>query len=216
MEPTVAQQARTAVATARVATLSTYGRAPCGAAARTTVVNVIGLDNGSVDFFLRPGSPAVDDLCQRRLATLQVAGTGCLPVVLAGACTRLTGFDADGRLRFRVDPLSVRLTGAARPVPVSDYRSARPDPLAPSSAALVHHLATAHADALLACVRSQLHPWAAFVLPVSLDRFGLRLTVVDEDGVTDTRLCFPAPVGSLSELPPSLRVLLACPSGCAS
>lgn len=218
MEPSAAERARTAVSVSRVGTLLTYGRAACGGTApvRTTLVSVEDLGDGGVSVSLRHGSEAAVDLLRRPLATVTVAATGQPATVLAGGSSRLPGRDAEGRLRFRVDPVSVKLGPSPQPVALADYRAAQPDPLAPLSETLVRHVRLAHTDALLACVRSQLDPWALFVLPVSLDRFGLRLTVVSEDGVTDTRLAFPAPVGALGELPAGLRLVLTCPGTCES
>ncbi len=218
MEPSAAERARTAVSVSRVGTLHTYGRASCGGAApvRTTLVSVHDLGDGGVQVSLRYGSQAAVDLFRRPLATLTVAAAGHPATILAGGSRRLPGRDPEGRLRFRVDPVSIKLGGSPLPVALSDYRAAQPDPLAPLSDELVRHVRQTHADALLACVRSQLDPWALFVEPVSLDRFGLRVSVVTEDGVTDARLAFPGSVTALSELPAGLRVLLTCPRTCGS
>jgi hypothetical protein len=64
---------------------------------------------------------------------------------------------------------------------------------------------------LIACVRAHGMYRAEWVTPAALDRFGLRLLVFTADGAADTRLSFPGgPVASFSQVPASLRAVLAC------
>lgn len=206
MQPTPAEQARTAVARARVGLLTTYGRrAPL---VRTTHVGVAG-DGAALVVRLRPESPAVTDLLARPLAAVRVGPPGFVQVLLQGSVVRLPGRDDRGRLRFRVDPGAVRVDDGG-PVAVADYRSADPDPLRDDAPVLLAHLRAAHRADLGACLRARGHHDVEWVEPQALDRHGLQLAALTADGVARHRLDFPRPVGSLDELSPGLTSLLRC------
>ena len=52
---------------------------------------------------------------------------------------------------------------------------------------------------------------ADWVIPRSLDRYGLELLVLAQDGIATVRLSFPdGPVSSLDDVPLSLRTALTC------
>ncbi len=214
MDPSPAELARTAVALARVGTLTTYGRrAPLQP--RTTTVAVTG-EGACLVVRVRPDSPAAADLLARPLATVQVGPPGAPPVLVQGGASRLPGRDEQGRLAFRVEPGAVRVGARPSPVPVpvEDYLGAEPDPLRHEAPALLEHLRRGHAAALAACVRARGLHAARWVEPRALDRHGLLLTALCDDGVATVRLDFPAPVGSLAELAPGLRALLQCRGAC--
>lgn len=207
MVPTAAEQARTAVALARVGTLTTYGRRT-GTQPRTTTVSVQG-DGADLLLRLRADCPATADLLCRPLATVQVGPPGYDPVLLRGGAERLPGRDALGRLAFRVAPCAVRVGAAPDPVPVEDYRAAAPDPLREAAQPLLAHL-RGHADDLAACLRAGGHRTAQWVEPRALDRHGLTVVALCSDGVQILRLDFPRPVADLDELDPGMRALLHC------
>ena len=201
----VADAARTSVACATEGALTTYGRHP----SRTTTTSA-GLReraDGSVEVRLPPGSAAVAQLLARPVATLRVAPPWCEPVVLHGAARRLPGVDDDGALRFHLQVAAVRVGSPAVLVDQPAYARAVPDPLRHEVPAVLEHLNTGHAGALSACLRASGHE-VGFAQAVRLDRLGLTVLAVRRDGVDTVRLRFPAPVGDLRELPPSLARVL--------
>ena len=109
---------------------------------------------------------------------------------------------------------SAEFTGAGgKPIALPSYRAAAPDPLWREAPGILRHLSRGHMSELIACVRAHGMHRAEWVTPAALDRFGLRLLVFTADGVADTRLAFPGgPVRSFSQVPHSLRAVLAC--GC--
>ena len=67
---------------------------------------------------------------------------------------------------------------------------------------------------LTGCVRAHGLVEADWVIPRGLDRHGLELLVLTPDGTMAVRLSFPdGPVGSLEEVPASIRTVLTCRSG---
>ena len=64
---------------------------------------------------------------------------------------------------------------------------------------------------LVGCVRAHGIVQAEWVIPRGLDRYGLKLLVLTEDGAAAVRLSFPdGPVTSLHEVPASIRTALTC------
>ena len=213
MSPSLAEQARTAVAQARVGTLTTFSRrAP--ARSRRTVVSVRE-DAAGLVVEVRPDCPAAADLLERPLATVQVGPAGCATVLVHGGAGRLPRVGAQ-RLAFRVEPAVVRAGGAdgLELVDLRAYLGAEPDPLRASAPELLDSLRRGHGAQLAACLRARGHRQASWVEPQALDRHGLVLTVLGADGVETVRLDFPAPVASLEQLGPRLRALLSCQGGC--
>ena len=203
--------ARTAVACARLAALTTYARHPSGHV--TTPVQVASRDDGSVEVALEASSVALRQLLARPLATVRVAPPWCEPVVLHGSAQRLTTPGAAGRVLFRVQAACVRLGPARLPVDGDAYAAAAPDPLRHEAPAVLSHLNGGHAEALAACLRARGHA-ADFVHAASLDAAGLTVTAVSADGVSTVRLLFPAPVARLADLPGGLPALLRDGCGC--
>lgn len=186
-------------------------------------------ESGRLTFFLEPQSWAVANLLSRPLASVTIAaqrpGVGRLPhgVVLRGSVRRAPSHPRpSGRpaaVPFVLSPTSVRLWNgrlASAPlsaedvVDVESFSAANPDPLRTEAPQVLAHLREAHGAGLLHCLRSQGHVKAEWVEPQRLDRYGLEVSVVSADGVTDIRLPFPAPLDSLSQLGPGLRTALMC------
>ena len=203
-----AELARTAVADARVGTLSTYPRS-APHRPHVTTVHVAGQDDGSILAWLLPGSPAAQMLLVRPLATLRVAPVGYEPVTLHGEARRERGGD-DGALQaFRVSVGAVRLGPTGCPVDSVDYVSAVPDAVRQQAPELLDHLNRGHAGALAACLRARGHD-AETAEASGLDRRGLTAVAVGPSGVSRVRLDFPAPVRSLDELGPGPCSVLLC------
>lgn len=209
--PRAAALARTAVACARIAALTTYARHPSGHT--TTPTSVSGRDDGSVQVALSASSVAVRQLLARPLATVRVSPTWCEPVLLHGSAQRLAAADGAGRVLFHVRTASVRVGLECLPVDPDAYAAAAPDPLRHDAPTVLSHLNGGHREALAACLRARGHD-VGFAHASSLDAAGLTVTAVGRDGVSTVRLAFPQPVSALGELPGGLRALLTSGCGC--
>ncbi|HEU0103102.1 MAG TPA: DUF2470 domain-containing protein [Mycobacteriales bacterium] len=211
--PDAAVLARTAVACARVGTLTTYPRSPAQSPYVTTVA-VSGQDDGSAVAYVEGGGLAAQLLLARPLATLQVAPAACEPVTLLGAARRLPGRDARGRLAFRVEAGAVRL-GARRQLSLDagDYVQAAPDPLGRHAPEVLDHLNRGHRGALAACLRALGHE-AETAEATALDQHGLSVVAVSASGVDTVRLAFPEPVTRLEDLAPGPGAVLLCRCAC--
>jgi hypothetical protein len=212
-EPSLAQQARTALAQARVGSL--VGRSAAPTARSVTVVKVTDQPDGQPVVELEPGSTMVRLLAWWPVVTVSVPGPGRFKALhLTGTAT---GHDPlDERLRaYRLTLLSTRLVSTRSvTVPLGEFRAAEPDPLWRHAPQALEHLGQAHAPELLACIRAHGLPEAQAVVPRALDCYGLELAVIGHDGIATVRLPFPGgPVQSLQEVTEGLRVLLTCRCG---
>ncbi|TIC80807.1 DUF2470 domain-containing protein [Nocardioides sp. GY 10127] len=211
--PGWAERARTALAQARVGTLSVRS-CRAGTSATATVVAVDCDEAGRPLVWLEESSPTASALGRCGPAALVVHdGSADLTLRLVGVF-RPVGREG-GRRAYRADLLSVRLVGhGGVAVAVEDFAAASPDPLREVSADVLRHLERAHTAALVSCVRAHgLHD-ALAVVPRGLTRYGLRLGVIGEDGVDEVVLAFPdGPVDSLADLPAGFRVPLSCRCG---
>ena len=207
--PDPAELARTALAQARVAALTTYPRrAP--ARPRLTSVTMSCQDDGRPVIRVGAGSRAAIDLLARPLATVRVSPVGAETVTIHGGARRLPGRDDRGRLAFLVDVSVVRLgmVQHAR-VDLDAFDAAEPDPLRQDAPRVLAHLRVAHTDQLTACVRAVGHP-AQWAQATALDRYGMTVLAVSSAGVDEVRLSFPEPVRRLQDLRPGLGCLLMC------
>jgi hypothetical protein len=209
-EPTVPELARTALAQAKAATLVTTG---CTVGSRTlTVVSVEDQPDGRPLISVERSSPTVRELVACSLATLSVAGPSPFRRLDLTGPLKAYRVGRPGHRTYRLSPVSGRLVGATNlPLALGDFYAARPDPLARDSAALLDHLAQAHAAELLACVRAQGHTYAEAAVPRAVDRYGIELVALGPAGVHRVRLPFPGgPIDALEQVPPRLLVPLAC------
>jgi hypothetical protein len=167
---------------------------------------------------------------ERHLAGGPVAVTVAVPadppfsaLRLAGAATA-SGPAADrastnadwastkGRAGYLVTVRSAEFSG---PVParvgLAEYAAAAPDPLWREAPAALRHLEDCHMAELVRCVRAHGLVEAEYVVPRSLDRFGLGLLVLTSSGAAAVRLAFPdGPVGALNEVPASIHAVMTC------
>lgn len=206
--PPLAELARTAVARARMAAVTCDGR-PRAPVTRTSLRAA---PPGQLTLVATPGSGAAQHIgVGTRLTALVGAAAPFTALALAGfveSCTRWP----DGRLAQRVTVSSVEFTGpAGAAVPLARYLDAAPDPLWQEAPGILGHLDRGHQAQLLGCVRAHGMRDARWVIPRSLDRFGLELGVLTPAGVASIRLSYPdGPVSCLSEIPPPMRMLLTC------
>ncbi len=212
-EPSLAQQARTALAQARMGSL--IGRSSASASPSITLVKVTDQHDGQPVVEVDPDSSIVRLLGWWPVVTVSVPGPGMFRALhLTG--TAKNSDPLDERLRaFRLSLISTRLVSTRSvTVPLEDYRAAEPDPLWQHAPQALEHLGDSHALELLACVRAHGVPEAEAVLPRALDRYGLELAVITREGIRTLRLPFPGgPVRSLQEVTDGLRVLLTCRCG---
>nr|MCY0984299.1 DUF2470 domain-containing protein [Streptomyces tirandamycinicus] len=123
-------------------------------------------------------------------------------------------------VRLETDEVSVDdLWGAGRAAPAA-VGAAEPDPVARHEAELLQHLHTAHGDQVrgLACLlggrTGNQDAAVRDVVPLALDRFGLRLRCTAADGrAFDARFDFPEPVKDTRELRRAMHTLFAAATG---
>ncbi|UAL28886.1 hypothetical protein K8W59_13810 [Nocardioides rotundus] len=209
-EPTWAEQARTALAMASVATLATQ---PCHV--RQGLVAVVAVEDrpdGRPVVRLGAASPVVRELGSCRVVTLSVpAPAPFWRVELAGPLTACGPADG-GKRAYRLSPLACRLVGPhSVSLALRQFHEARPDPLRELAPGLLRHLAEAHDQDLLACIRANDYARARAVVPQAIDRYGVEVVVLCDDGVERVRLAFPGgPIDTLDQAPRGLAIPLTC------
>jgi hypothetical protein len=216
--PSLAELARTALASAATAEIDDADR-PGDPACRGRVPVLAPVRDG------RDGSPLLlsvtGSVCEHRLSAQREPVTVTVPAGGSYSALQLTGTARPTARNRRVgiaacivDLLSVELisqAGARVRVPLTDYRTAAPDPLWREAPGALRHLEHGHMADLIACVRLHGLSKAEWVITRGLDRYGLELLVLTADGVAAVRLGFPdGPVASLQEVPASIRTALTC------
>jgi len=216
--PSLAEQARTALASAATAEIDDADR-PSDPAYRRRVPVLAQIRDG------RDGSPLLlsvtGSVLEHQLSAQPEAVTVTVPAGGPFSALQLTGTARPtarnrrvGVAACMVDLRSVELTGDAGvrvSVPLAEYRAAAPDPLRREAPGVLHHLEHAHRADLIACVRGHGLPQADWVIARGLDRYGLELLVLTTEGVAAVRLGFPdGPVTSLEDVPASIRTVLTC------
>jgi hypothetical protein len=200
--PSLAELARTAVASACAATVCFRG----GPSAEAGTMPVLADAAGQPVLW-----PAAGSAPTRLPAAGPVPVTVTVPARPPFRLLELAGhaepIRAPGTARYPVTVRSVEFTGALRAaVPLAAYRAAAPDPLCRDAPAALHHLKHGHMAELVGCVRAHGMPQAEWVVPRGLDRFGLELLVFTADGIAAVRLSFPdGAVSSLRDVPASIR-----------
>jgi hypothetical protein len=211
--PSLPERARTALAQAATATVSDPATPP-GRQAVAGHVSVRAMLDGRPLLLPPAGSPLA-----RWLAGQPGAVRVSLPAVapfsglrLTGTVTPVTAAGVPGDPAWLVSLRSVEFTGGGKPrVAVEDFMAARPDPLWPVAPGILHHLEHGHVSELVRCVRAHGMARTEWVVPRCLDRYGLELLVLTTEGIATMRMSFPdGPVGSLDDLPVSLRAALTC------
>ncbi|WP_341867065.1 MULTISPECIES: DUF2470 domain-containing protein [Streptomyces] len=128
-------------------------------------------------------------------------------------------------VRLETDEVSVDdLWGAGRAAPAA-VGAAEPDPVARHEAELLQHLHTAHGDQVRgladllgergAAAGPAVREVVREVVPLALDRFGLRLRCCTAGGgrTFDVRFDFPEPVNGTGELRYAMHTLFAAAAG---
>jgi len=100
----------------------------------------------------------------------------------------------------------------AESVAVDDLLTARPDPFCAMESCWLQHIDSHHSEVIdLLASRLPAALRRGHVRPLSLDRYGVRLRVENDDTDHDVRLPFTKPVNDLTALGHAIRVLLGCP-----
>ena len=200
--PSLAELARTAVARARIATV-TY---PDDGDGPTTIAVSVRSDQAG-----RPILPTPRPCPRHAPVRVTVAATPHFPALELTGVVGEHRTGGDQRMpEYLVSLRSLRFTGRVR-VPLREYYASAPDPLWRDAPRVLDHLAVAHVPELLACARAHGLPATEWVLPRWLDRYGLELAALSGTGVARVRLPFPdGPIGSLNDFPVSYRYALIC------
>jgi hypothetical protein len=216
--PSLAELARTALASAATAEIDDAGR-PGEPARRGRVPVLAAVRDG------RDGSPLLlsvtGSVFEHRLSAQREPVTVTVPAGGPYSALQLTGTARPtarnrrvGIAACMVDLRSAELIGPAGArvrVPLAEYRAAAPDPLWREAAGVLHHLEHAHMTDLIGCVRMHGLPEADWVIARGLDRYGLELLVLTTNGVAVVRLGFPdGAVTALQDVPASIRTALTC------
>lgn len=191
LEPSWSVRARSLLATAHAATLST-GCPRTGTT--TTPVPLEDRGDGLPVVVLDAASPAVAGLARCRVATLLVSAPDEAWGLRLHVSLRMGRPDADGVRAYEPTLLSVRVTGPrSRTIPVAEFLRTTPDPAHARAESALAHLGSTHAEALLTHVRG-LGLAAQAVVPLGVDGTGVELAVLAGEGVTvlhvdDVSLC---------------------------
>ncbi|MEZ0110155.1 hypothetical protein ABH920_004170 [Catenulispora sp. EB89] len=222
-KPTAAERARTLAAGSSSATLVIPGLSvpdPLGMLPAQRVVT------GDADILLRlpAGSPALRAVrCaggDEVTAVLEITDVAPVAVPdrirsrahIAGWLTPVRDGLERGWLKLEVGEVTLEDVWGTELVEPDDFATAEPDPLAEHEADLLQHLAAAHGGELgwlRALVEGQDAPLRTppEVVPLALDRFGLRVRFSDGGGTFDARFQFPAAVTDVAELRRTVRAL---------
>jgi putative heme iron utilization protein len=101
---------------------------------------------------------------------------------------------------WRLEVESVRYIGGYGRmswVPIDDWRSAKPDPIAPHARGIIDHMNADHADALVAYCRAFSKATDATAATMtSVDRYGFEMSAATAKGPRPIRLAFPQPIAT--------------------
>lgn len=185
LQPSWTERARSLLATAGAATLSTG----CPRTGMTiTPVPLEDRGDGLPLLRLAPSSPAVAGLARCRVATLVVSAPGEAWGLRVHVSFRMGAPDASGLRAYEPTLLSVRVTGPqSRTVPVAEFLRTTPDPTHARTESTLEHLGSVHTDDLLAQARVR-GLAAEAVVPLALDEDGVELAVLTAGGVAPLRL----------------------------
>ncbi|MDN5779484.1 MAG: DUF2470 domain-containing protein [Humibacillus sp.] len=192
--------------------MATLVTGDCPTPCTPTIVRVEPGLEAHAQFWLEGSSPTASMLSRWPMATLVVAAPLPFRTLALTGAVRSGSDDGPGARRFDLMPTSARLMGArAHAISLDEFRRSGPDPLRREAPAILRHLEAAHAADLLACVRAHGYVDAVAVVPRSLNRYGIELTALSQQGVQNVCLRFPGgPVDTLHDVGPGLRTVMMC------
>src|ERR1700712_4464135 len=178
---TLAEMAREALAEANVATVLSES----GMNATEVTVKVTADRYGRPILHVAPESPLIESIELGPVVTVTVAAAAPFEALsLRGPALRVKACNTDERrVMYRVALLGVSFVRPRKaPVKLAAFPAATPDLLWGQGEAMLEHLSSRHAGDLEACVRAHGMPEAKAVVARSLDRRGIDLAVLTEDG----------------------------------
>jgi heme iron utilization protein len=221
-EPTLAERARTLVSIARIGSLSTHSRKipgfPFG-----SMMPYAADDRGRPIFFISTMAMHTQNLHQDARASLLITQPDAEGDPLGAARVTLLGTTAEvpavevrelylsryENARYwqeysdfayrRLEVSSVYYIGGFGVmgwVPVEEYCSAEPDPLAESAAEIIRHMNADHADAVLRIANRLAGEAASEAAMTAVDRLGFHVRLKSGDRVHGRRIAFPREVRS--------------------
>ena len=224
-EPALAERARTLVSIARIGSLSTHSKKipgfPFG-----SMMPYAADDGGRPIFFISTMAMHTQNLQQDARASLLITQPdaegdplGAARVTLLGTTEEVPATEvrelylsryenarywqeySDFAYR-RLEVSSVYYIGGFGVmgwVPVEDYSSAEPDPLAESAAEIIRHMNADHADAVLQIVNRSAGEAASEAAMTAVDRLGFHVRLKTGDRVHGRRIAFPREARSKDE-----------------
>jgi hypothetical protein len=127
----------------------------------------------------------------------------------------LSRADGDTRYtlkRLEIESIVVADAIGAESVGLGALLGARPDPFCAMESCWLQHMESAHREVVdRLATRLPMALRRGRVLPLGLDRYGVRLRVENDDGDHDVRLPFAKPVDDVTGLGRAIRVLMGCP-----
>lgn len=202
--PTWAERARTLLADARPGHLHTGCR---WSASAVTPVEVV-VEEGALVVRMSDDAAAVAGLGACRVGTVTVDVPDEVWSLRLVGSFRMERPDASGLRTYTPIVLSMRVTGPTEiTIGVDEFSRAQPDVLRTIAPNVLPHLESAHAAELLVMARA--HDSDAQAVTVrSLDRHGLELAVLGEQGMSRLRMNFMSgPLHDVSDLADALASL---------
>lgn len=133
------------------------------------------------------------------------------PALLQVNSTR-QGDDTYTLIRLEIESVVVADATGAEAVELNALLQARPDPFYAMETHWLQHMESAHREVVeRLATRLPTTLRQGRVRPLSLDRYGVRLRVENDNGDHDVRLPFAKPVDDITGLNQAIRVLMGCP-----
>ncbi|MFE4334845.1 DUF2470 domain-containing protein [Streptomyces sp. NPDC056831] len=225
--PSAAERTRTLVQSTCSAVLLVPGLNAPGSDQLMPLTRNVGPD-GDLFLELPADSPAVRAAthCEDDELTAVLQITDVAPVSVphrirgrawvSGRVATVPGMSGPGRMTLRLETGEAYVDDlwGAEEVEPDGFRDASPDPLAGHEAELLQHLHASHGEQLdtlcgllgeRAARRCAAH--RPSVVPLALDRYGLRVRFCEDGGYFDARFEFPEPVRNLGELRHAMHTL---------
>jgi putative heme iron utilization protein len=233
--PTHAERARTLVSRITTGTLCTLALEPEGYPYGSFVT--VAFDNGNPVFLISALAEHTKNLERDPRASLLVAESGAADplangrVTMLGLCTQVAGDGGSARAAFlTVHPNAayyadfrdfafwcLRVTairyiggyGRMSWIGHDDWRTARPDPLAPHAAGAIAHMNADHADAMvLYCKAFSKATDVTSATMTGVDRYGFEMSAKTAQGPRPVRVAFAEPVTTPEELRATLVAMV--------
>jgi hypothetical protein len=209
---TLAELARVSLSGASIATV-TAGDGHSNPSGLEVTVKITADRYGRPILYVAPESPLIQRMAAQPVVTVTVAAKAPYEALaLRGPAMPVKSSGDERRVTYRVALLGVDFIRPEQtPVGLAAFHAAQPDQLWGQGELMLDHLERHHNRELQGCVQAHGMPDAKAVVARSLDRRGLELAVLTEDGVSAVWMPFlNGPVNSPAELAWQLRLCLTC------